>query len=275
MKFLMKRKWLNGFLVASWFIGLTLLLSGCGQGTDENQGKEPLVIGMELAYRPFEMTDANNQPSGISVEMAKALGNYLQRPIQIENIPYDGLIPSLRTGRIDLIISSMTRTPERAEAIDFSDPYVQTGLCLLVNQDSPVQSFEDLKGSGRKLAVKQGTTGHLYAKDRIASENLLVLDQEEAAVLEVVQGKADAFAYDQMSIYRHWQRNPDTTRALLDPFRAETWAIGIAKGREELLESVNDFLESYRAEGEFDRLANDYLPEEKAAFEKLGYPFLF
>ncbi len=251
----------------------TLAFAGCEKPSPDSA--QPLVVGMELAYRPFEMTDAENQPTGISVDLARALGESLGRPVRIENLPFDGLIPALRTGKIDLILSSMTATEERAQAIAFSEPYVTTGLCLLAAADSPVETFEDLAAPGRKLAVKQGTTAHLYAKDRLPTDNLLVFDQEEAAVLEVVQGKADAFAYDQMSIYRHWQRHPDQTRALLQPFRAESWAIGLPPGDETLREAVNQFLAEFRAAGGFDRLAEQYLPEEKAAFHQLGYPFLF
>src|SRR5271170_5448327 len=103
------------------------LLAGCGQ-----QQSNRLVVGMELAYPPFEMIDQQGQPAGVSVDLAHDLGKQLGREVQIENIPFHGLIPSLQTRKIDLVISSMTATPERAKSIAFSDPYLQTGLCLLV-----------------------------------------------------------------------------------------------------------------------------------------------
>src|SRR5439155_16915262 len=116
-----------------------LLLSS---GREANAG-ETLAVGMELNYPPFEMVDAQGKPSGISVEMAKALAEFLDRPVRIENIPFDGLIPSLKTGKIHLIISSMTKTAEREQSIDFSEPYLRTGLCLLVNKDAAVNSIEE------------------------------------------------------------------------------------------------------------------------------------
>lgn len=73
---------------------------------------------MELAYPPFETTDENGDPAGISVEMAYALGEYLDRPVRIENMAWSGLIPALTTGKIDIILSSMTITEERAMAIN-------------------------------------------------------------------------------------------------------------------------------------------------------------
>lgn len=254
------------FLVAA----ISCLLFGCSP-----KGHDKLVVGMELAYPPFEMTDEKGAPSGVSVDLARALGSYLGREVQIENIRFDGLIPALKTGKIDLIISSMTATPERAQSIDFSEPYLKTGLCLLVGKHSTIQSIQDLDQPGRTVAVKQGTTGHTYAANRIKQARVLVLDQESACVLEVVQGKADAFIYDQMSTYQNWKRNEDTTRPILKPFEEESWAVGVRKGNSELLTKVNAFLADFRAKNGFDALGDRYLKEQKEAFRKMGYPFYF
>ena len=235
--------------------------------------KGTLIVGMELAYPPFEMTNTRNEPIGVSVDLAKALGTALGKEIQIRNMTYDGLIPSLKTGKIDLIISSMTATEERAHSIDFSDPYLQTGLCLLVRKSSPVQGIADLDKPGMTVAVKKGTTGHSYARKQLKFARVLVLDKEASAVLEVVQGKADAFIYDQMSTYSNWQRNPQTTRAILKPFQQEAWAIGIRKGNDSLKARVNVFLKEYRAAGGFEKLGDIWLKEQKQQFKLLGYSF--
>eukprot|EP01028_Stygiella_incarcerata_P005429 TRINITY_DN2295_c0_g1_i4.p2 TRINITY_DN2295_c0_g1~~TRINITY_DN2295_c0_g1_i4.p2 ORF type:complete len:110 (+),score=6.25 TRINITY_DN2295_c0_g1_i4:62-391(+) len=93
---------------------LVFILTGCGENEKEPKNeKKVLKVGMELAYPPFEMSDKEGNPSGVSVDFAKALGKYLGRDVIIENIAWDGLIPSLKTGKIDLIISSMTITDER------------------------------------------------------------------------------------------------------------------------------------------------------------------
>lgn len=250
---------------------LAIFLVSCGEKRDDNT----LVVGMELSYPPFEMSDENNEPSGVSVDLAHALAESLGRPVKIENIAFAGLISSLKTGKIDLIISSMTATEERAGSIDFSDPYLETGLCLLVSKDSDIQSIEDADQKGKSIAVKQGTTGHLHAIDHVKNAQVLPLDKETAAVIEVTQGKADAFIYDQMSTYRNWLRHPETTRPILKPFKKENWAIGIRKGNEELKQQVNTFLSEFKESGGFDELGERYLSEEKKAFQEMGYAFFF
>jgi polar amino acid transport system substrate-binding protein len=249
---------------------LAALLAGCAPKSHPH-----LIVGMELAYPPFEMTDPLGNPSGVSVDLARDLGNFLGREVEIQNIPFDGLIPSLQTHKIDLIISSMTATPERSRTIAFSDPYLSTGLCLLVGKNSPIQNMSDADQAGRVLVVKKGTTGHVYATDKVKHAKVLVLDSEAACVLEVVQGKADAFIYDQISTYENWRRNSETTRPLLQPFQKESWAIGLRQDDIALRGQVNQFLVDYKAHGGFEKLGDRYLAEQKAAFKKLGYPFYF
>ncbi len=230
---------------------------------------------MEMAYPPFEMRGPDNQPDGISVRMAEGLAESLGRPLELRDVEWNGIIPALQSGKIDVIISSMTRTPERERAIAFSDGYVTNGLCMLVAADSPLQTVADLQPGRHKVAVKLATTGHQWARTEMPELELITLDDAAACALEVVQGKADAFIYDQISIYRYWRNFENETRPILQPIREETWAIGLRREDTELLGQVNAFLAAYRAAGKFDELAERYMAEPKAAFEAMGVPFLF
>ncbi|MBJ7326887.1 MAG: transporter substrate-binding domain-containing protein [Chthoniobacterales bacterium] len=235
----------------------------------------PLRVGMDLSYPPFESIGPDGQAMGISVDLARALAAELGRPLQLENIPFTGLIPSLKSAKIDLIISSMTATPERAKAVAFSEPYLTTGLAALVPRDGSGSELASLDQPGKTIVVRQGTTGEVFARQNIKNARVLTLEKENACVLEVVQGKAAAFIYDQMSVFQNARRNPETTRALLTPLQAESWAVALRLGDEELRSSVNAFLQKFRSSGGFDRLAAKYLAEEKAAFAAQGIPFFF
>ena len=230
---------------------------------------------MDLSYPPFETINAAGTPSGISVDIALALGEYLHRPVRIDNIPFTGLIPSLLTGKIDLIISSMTATPERQKTISFSDPYLTIGLAALAGKNAFLDSIKTLDSPRRVIAVRQGTTAQVWAQEHLKNAKVLVLDKESSAVLEVVQGKADAFLYDQMSVWKHQKEHPAETVALLQPIQTEHWAIGLRPDETLLREQVNAFLKSFRSSGGFDRLGNQYLREQKEFFAKSGIPFYF
>ena len=260
------------------FLGI-MLLSGCGKGT--TSAIKPLVVGMDLSYPPFETINSQGAPTGISVDLANALGEYLHRPVRIENIPFTGLIPSLLTGKIDLIISSMTDTPEREKTIAFSDPYLSIGLAVLAGKKSGLTDGagamrpEDLDQPGRTLAVRQGTTAQAWALEHLKQAKVLVLDKESSAVMEVTQGKADGFLYDQMSVWKNHQEHPSDTIALLQPVQKESWAIGLRPGEVALRDQVNAFLKFFRASGGFKHLGDLYLKDQKEAFAKVGIPFYF
>ena len=237
--------------------------------------KDALVVGMELAYPPFETTDEKGRPEGFSVDLAKELGEYLGREVKIENMSYRGLIPALKTKKIDIILSSMTITDKRKKSINFSTPYLKSYLTLLVGKDSPVKKPADLNSESRVIAVKSGTTGHVVAEQYFPKAKILVFEKETACVLEVIQGKADVFMYDPLTVFKNWKKNPETTRPIFDQFQedVEYWGIGYRKGDDKLGEEINAFIEKFRASGGFDRLAEKHLSEQKKTFAELGLPF--
>lgn len=251
-----------------------VLAGGCGGKSGSREKGAVLRVGMDLSYPPFEMQDPSGRPDGVSVRLAEALAARLGRPLKIVPMDFSGLIPALKTDHIDLIISSMTANDERRKSIDFSNPYAFTGLALLVRKDSDVRSVEDLKQPGRTIAAKAATTGENWAVQNLPEAKRVVFENPTACVLEVAQGRADAFLYDQLSIFNYAKENPDTTRGLLKPFVEESWAIGIAKGRDELRGQVNGFLEEFRAGGGFAKLGEQYLRDEKKFLEGEGIPFI-
>lgn len=250
-------------------------LSGCGKKTQGDK-TTPLVVAMELAYPPFETKDESGNPTGISADFMKAFGESIDREVKIENTGWDGLIPSLQTGKADLVMSSMTITEQRKEQVDFSDPYANSLLAILANKNSDISSIDDLNVKGKKIAVKIGSTGYLYAKENLPNAEIISLSDESACVTEVSQGKADGFLYDQLTIYRNQMQNIDTTEAIFIPFQdVESWGVAVKKGNTELLAQLNTFIKQYTADGGFDELTKKYLSDEKSAFDELGFQWFF
>lgn len=234
-----------------------------------------LVVGMDMTYPPFEFKNEKGDPDGLDVRMAEQLAKSLGQPLKLESYAFDGLIPALQSGKIDLIISGMTQNEERAKSIDFSDPYAFTGLAILVAKNSAIQGMEDiLKIPNVRIAAKSGTTGETWARKNLAGAKVTALDSEATCALEVAQGRADAFLYDQLSIYRYSKANEETTRALLKPFVEESWSIGIRKGNDELKNRVNAFLKQFHDSGGLAKLGDIYLVEEKKLLAEMGQPFI-
>jgi len=259
--------------LAGLALGWLAVAGGCAPAGEPNA----LRVGMDLNYRPFEMRDPAGRPAGVSVDLAEALAESLGRPLRIVPTDFQGLLPALQSGGIDLVISSMTRTTERERQIAFSNPYVATGLCLLVSADSDVGSVDDLNQPGRTVVVRTGTTGHVYAQNHLNQARILPQELPETCLAEVVNGNADAFIYDQWSVLEYAAAHPRRTRAIAEPFQVEHWAIGMRRGEDDLRREVNAFLEAFRQDGGFARIEARYpeLEQRREQLRDLGLPFIF
>ncbi len=252
------------------FAAILVLLTLCAC-TRSNK----LIIGTDATYPPFEFVDATGKFSGVDVEVGREIGEALGREVEFRNINFDGLVTALRTGSIDLVLSAMTATPERRKSIDFSEPYVKTGLAVLVANNSTLQNAADLKTPGRKIVVRLGTTGENWARENLKEAKIISLDADVSCVMEVVNASVDAWIYDQLSIMNYQAKYAGKTRALLAPLREEVWAIGLKQGNDELKTKVNEVLARMRADGSFTKLAERFMAKEKAMMTAQGLPFVF
>ena len=137
-------------------------------------------------------------------------------------------------------------------------------------QLTPLNGLHD-----QRIGVLSGSAGDLAARKYFPHAHFQVFTAAADAALAITTNKADAFIYDQLSVYMNWKKNSTTTRANLLPFQKENWAFGVRKNNQELMDKLNQFIKKFREEGGFERLAEHYLPEQKQAFKTMGVPFVF
>lgn len=256
-------------------------LAGCsgsddGAASGGESGGKTLTVAMELAYPPFETRDEAGDAYGISPAFMQKFADAYGYDLIIENTAFDGLIPALQTDKADAVMSSITITDEREAEVDFTDPYAVAQLAILANAQSGIGSIDDLNQPGKTVAVKTGSTGDVYATKNLTNAQIVRLADESACVTEVVQGRADGFLYDQLTIYRNNQANPDTTEAVFIPFQdPEYWGIAVADGNDELRAQFNEFIAQCKQDGTFEELTQEFLADEKAAFDELGFRWFF
>ncbi len=261
------------------FFFITLLLGACTKQEESKETQErPLIVGMELEYPPFETTNLDGEPSGVSVDLANAIGEKLGREVQIESIRWTGLIPALQSKKIDMIISSMAVTEEREKQIDFSIPYATFSVSYLAGIDTSINSAGDLKEEGVRLAVKNGTIGHnLILQGAYPNAEVKIIDQIGIGILEIIQEREDALLIDSLTVLKAWKKNKETTKTTLEriPNSQTRAAVGFNKDSAELRDMVNVALREFIDEGGFDPIEEKYFAEERVEFEKFGVPFFF
>ncbi len=255
--------------------GLILLMIvpmlAMASGSEES---DVLRVGMDLRYPPFETRDGDGNPEGISVDVATAFGEFLGRPVEIVDTNFASLIPALNAGEIDVIIASMSRTPERAEAINFSETYFYFKIISLVNgefaeehgitEDSPKEALTDLDETRFT-----GITGQVSASiPQSLGFDVEVATNLETAVLNVVQGSSDVLLMSAFPVTRGHLANPDDTIVLWDPFVSSPIAMGIRQDNPELLERANEFVASMSEPGgAYDQLSERW---DETVQERLG-----
>jgi len=170
----------------------------------------------------------------------------------------------------------MTITPARAERVDFSDPYTNSQLMMLVHEGSIVNSHEDLNNPEVTIVNKTGTIGALWAQENAPNAVIKNVDEEATAVLEVAQGKGDVFIYDPLSIIRHHENYPDDTRAILEPLpNTKGWGVAMQKDQDALREKINEFIKLAKEDGTYDEIRDKHLKDKIKEFEAYGLDFFF
>ena len=253
------------------FLLVTSLLFGCTRRSDSPDS--PIVVGMDLNYPPFEMSEAG-APAGFSVELVEALSKAMGRKVEIKNIPFDGLIPALKVGEIDAICSSMTITDARARVVDFSVPYIRLGLSFAYRKNSGFSGKKaDLYAPNLKVAVRQGGTPDLWAIDHLKAANIHRYPTAIEALSDLLANRVAVFIYDPISLIQIAHRHSEIDVNVL-PLKdsVKPWAIAVRKN-DPLKAAVNAGITHLQADGTLHAITAKYLKTYQDFFKKAGVPF--
>ncbi len=221
-----------------------------------------LRVGFEAGYLPFEMTDNKGRFVGFDMDIAKEMAKAMGVKFVPVNTAWDGIIPSLITGKFDIIISGMTVTQERNLKVNFAAPYIIVGQTILLNKKhaGKVKSYKDLNSPKFIVTSKLGTTGEMAVKRLIPKCKYKSFETETEAALEVVNGKADAFVYDLPYCVVFMAQQGKNSLVFLDkPFTYEPLAWAINKGDPDFMNWLNNFLRQIRHDGRYDRIYKKWI----------------
>ena len=228
---------------------------------DEAVKKGTLKVGMNPAYLPFEMTNKKGDIIGFEVDILKTMAKAMGVKLEIVSISHDGLIPSLLTGKFDLIASAMTITQSRNLKVNFSEPFIMTGQTILIRKElaGEIKSYQDLNNSKYKITSNLGTTGEATVNKFMGKAQYFAFNSAPEAVLEVVNGKADAFVYDASYNSVAIKKLANDKLVFLDkPITYEPLAFIIRKGDYDSINWLNNFLKQIKHDGTYTRLYNKW-----------------
>lgn len=209
-----------------------------------------LRAGVCLNAEPAGYRDGENIPRGYDVDVAGLLAEGLGVKLDLVEVTGPTRMPQLLSGAIDVIVCNITATTERARSIDFSFPYLRTGIKLLVQRNAGIGGFDDI-GAVRALIVGRGTTGEAMAKARAPDAEFIYVENPGDAILLLRQGEADAYVEDSLAIDYIAKAYPDLLEALPEVYSSDAICFGIRKGNPDFLRWLDLFASIYVSSGKY------------------------
>ena len=240
------------FLSLMMVIITSLVLSACGGG-----GLGTVTIGTNAEYPPFEFVDEDGEITGFDIELMEAVAEEAGFEYELVNTRWDGIFVALASGEFDAVISAATITPERAEQVNFSDPYFNAGQRIAVQADNDsIQGPEDLDGMA--VGVQLGTTGDIFLTDQTGAD-VKRYDENTLAFEALNNGDLDAVMADGPTAAEVLQSNPEMDLKLVDGvFTEEQYGIAVNEEETELLEAINEGLAAVKESGAYDEIYDKY-----------------
>ena len=266
-----RTSWARGTSAA---LALLVLLVGCASSRPEQASPPPppkpvapeLRVGVTLDSPPFAMQQGM-QMVGMEIDFAMRLASDLRRPLRVMALTWAELIPALLDGRIDMIMSGMTITRLRTMRISFSEPYMESGLSVLIRAsfaDRYRTPAEALSASLR-VGVVRGTTAETYVNENYRSGQIFPYLSNSDAVADLVPGRIDAFVTDAPMVAWFAAAHEGRLAPLIRPLLTqEQLGWGFRPQDDDLRAAANASLATWRADGFVERTIKKWIPLYKA-----------
>lgn len=226
------------------------LLAGCG-------GSKPNTLKMitEAAFPPYEFL-RGQEIAGIDVELCRAIAQKAGKEFLVETVDFDSVIPAVVSGKADLAAAGITITEDRKQNVDFSIPYVKTGIVVISLKSNPFKDVAQLKG--KKIGVQSGTTSEAYVLEQLKQEPERSRSPADA-VAGLKAGRCE-FVIADIDPARNCVNGEDDLQ-LSDFISSEEYAVALRKGQPELLAVVNETITELKANGKLAKWIEDFTAE--------------
>lgn len=211
-----------------------------------------LVVATDTAFVPFEFKQ-DGKYTGFDIQLWEAIAKEAKLKYRLQPMDFNGIIPGLQTHNIDAALAGITIRDDRAKVIDFSDPYYESGLAILVTQDnSVIKTAKDLEG--KTVAVKIGTATVDYLQKNVPSAKLKLFPNIDNAFLELATGRVDAVVHDTPNVQYFAQTAGKGKVKVVGALKSgDFYGIAFPKGSA-LVPVVNKALAALHANGTYDKL---------------------
>lgn len=246
-----------------FFMALLILSGGCAQSPPVIEEEAVLRVGVSTNAPPFAFRQGG-RITGLEPALALRLGDYLDKKIELIEVPWDKQIDYLNDGKTDIIMSGMTITKQRSFLVNFSKPYLRSGQIMLVRLEDKQRfatGVESLLNTNYRIGTVADTVSDLYVTATINQANEIVFDASQEAVDALIENEIDAFIYDAPIIcYYAARHQQDKLVPILSMATEEYLGWAVRKNDAELLRQVNQFVDTIDREGVLQEEISYWIP---------------
>ncbi|HDH5619076.1 TPA: ABC transporter permease subunit [Staphylococcus aureus] len=251
------------------------------QAWEKIKERGELRVGLSADYAPMEFEHTVNgktEYAGVDIDLAKKIAKDNNLKLKIVNISFDSLLGALKTGKIDIIISGMTSTPERKKQVDFSDSYMMTKNIMLVKKDK-VNEYKDIKDfNNKKVGAQKGTEQEKIAQTEIENASITSLSRLPDVILALKSGKVEGAVVEKPVAEAYLKQNPKLgiSNVKFNEEEKDT-VIAVPKDSPKLLSQINKTIKEVKDKGLIDKYmtnAANAMNDDSGFISKYGSFFL-
>lgn len=220
-----------------------------------------IVLGTSADYPPYEFhasVNGKDEIVGFDIEIAKQIAKDLGVTLEVKDIKFDGLLPALKEGNIDMVLAGMSPTAERKQSVDFSKVYYQSKQTLVIRaaDKDKIKSADDM--NGKKIGVQKGAIQEDIAAKQFSKATPVALGKISDLILALKSNRADAAIIELPVATQNVNANKDLMITDIKiPMEDEGTAAAFKKGSNDLVEAVNKSLDKLVADKAIDKLVQD------------------
>ena len=258
-------------LLAVAMIASVSMLAACNgetkateaDATEAGSEKAVLTMATNASFPPYEYKDNGVDIIGIDPEIAQAIADKLDMTLEIKDVDFSTIVEGVKSGKYDIGMAGMTVNEERLESVNFSTPYAKGVQVVIVPEDSPITSIDDIlaDGAAYKVGTQEATTGYIYMLDDVGEDRVVSYKTGNLAVANLLANKVDCVVIDNEPAKAYVAENAGL-KILDTEYVTEDYAICVAKENTELLDNINKALEELTADGTVQSIIDKYIKAE-------------
>ncbi|WP_413037364.1 substrate-binding periplasmic protein [Paenibacillus xylanilyticus] len=274
----MRKSW----MLTAILLMTVLVVSACGSkttDTDSTNGAQAsneleqiksagtIKVGMMGTYAPYNFLNDNKEMDGFDADIAREVAKRLGVEVEFVSQEFSGLIPSLQSKKIDAVISQMTITDERKQALDFSEGYITNQVKIIVKSDNnDITKLEDFKG--KTIGVGLGTNDETYLRNEVLPKvgdfTIKTYDDVISSLKDLNAGRIDATINNLYALKPIVDANGFDIKAVGEPIKSDQAGIAVRKNNPELVAALNEALQGMKDDGTYNTIFKKWFGEEPA-----------